>query len=121
MICQEFDSTEQTVAKRWKLRDIPPAKDGTWTTKEVCKIIFGDKEGERLRLTTEQADKLSLENAQKRRELVPVDTVLIAGQRFIAAAKPRILASSMSDQEKDLVLQDISNLATEKMIDVSER
>jgi phage terminase Nu1 subunit (DNA packaging protein) len=109
--------TGETFAKRWKARDMPPGEDGRWSTRQVCAIVFGDKEGERLRLTTEQADKVALENAEKRRELVHIDEILAGASRFIAAAKSRILASSMTDEEKDQVLQDLAGLASKKVAD----
>jgi phage terminase Nu1 subunit (DNA packaging protein) len=108
---------EETFAKRWRQMDIPAGKDGMWSSKQVASIIFGDAAGEKLRLITAQADKITLENNEKRGELIHIDEILAGASRFIAAAKSRILASSMSDEEKDQVLQDLAGLASKKVAD----
>lgn len=52
-----------------------PDEDGKFTTPQILKAAFGDIESEKLRKVREEADKIALENARTRRELVPAADV----------------------------------------------
>lgn len=76
-----------------------------------------DIEAERLRKTTEEADKLALENEKTRGSLVEVEAVYKNGESVFVALRARILSSGLSDHEKDELLTDLMQL---KVGDFSE-
>ena len=71
----------------------------------------------KIRETKERADKLSLDNARLRGDLVSVDQMVAILASFLGAARERIMASGLDPDEKERVLGDLSgllNLAAEK-------
>ena len=73
--------------------------------------LGGDIEAERLRKTTEEADKLALANARSRGELVEIRSVKKLGEKIMVAIRNRILQMPMTDDEKDKCLTELMNLA----------
>jgi DNA-directed RNA polymerase subunit N (RpoN/RPB10) len=69
---------------------------------------------EKLRETTrrekEQADKLAIENAVSRREMVSVVEVAEFINRVFTAFKGRILAANLELEDKDQILRELGNL-----------
>ena len=65
---------------------------------------------EQLRRTKEEADKLELQNARTRGELVEVALVRKMGEKVMAAIKTRILNMPLTDDEKDQCLRDLLSL-----------
>lgn len=108
MVEQECGMDHRTAGKRFKAQDLQPDDKGKWTTKQVLSMLFGDYESERLRLTREQADKLALENAEARRELVSVAEVSESLGKFFSAAKQRIYSNpKLEDEEKDRIAREL--------------
>jgi hypothetical protein len=70
----------------------------------------GEYEAERLRKTREEADKLSLQNARARGELVEIAAVKKLGEKVMVAIRNRILAMPMTDEEKDRCLVELLSL-----------
>jgi phage terminase Nu1 subunit (DNA packaging protein) len=66
-----------------------------------------DLDAERLRKTTEEADKLALANARSRGELVEIHKVTKLGQKVLIAVRNRILSMPMTDEEKDSCLREL--------------
>lgn len=69
-----------------------------------------DLDAERLRKTTEEADKLALANARSRGELVEIAMVKRLGQNVMVAVRNRILSMPMTDDEKDACLRELLEL-----------
>lgn len=88
-----------------------PGGDGLYSTRQICAAVFGEYESERTRLAKEQADKVALENAESRRELIKVEDALEITRRFCAAIRAKFLASSLPDDEKNAILREITRLA----------
>ena len=63
-----------------------------------------DIKKEQLRRTKEEADKLELQNARTRGELVEVSRVIQMGEKIMAAMKTKILNAPLTDKEKDSLL-----------------
>jgi phage terminase Nu1 subunit (DNA packaging protein) len=79
--------------------------------RDLCRAYAGgDIEAERLRKTREEADKLAIQNARSRGELVEVASVKKLGQRVMAAVRNRILNMPMTDEEKDGCLRELLEL-----------
>lgn len=69
-----------------------------------------DLDAERLRKTTEEADKLALANARSRGELVEVAAVKKLGEKVMVAIRSRIMQFPLSDDEKDKLLTELLSL-----------
>lgn len=69
-----------------------------------------DLDSERLRKTTEEADKLAIANARSRGELVEIQKVTRLGQKILIAVRNRILSMPMTDEEKDSCLRELLSL-----------
>ena len=71
---------------------------------------LSDIKTEQLRRTKEEADKLELQNARTRGELVEVALVQKMGEKVMAAIKTRILNMPLTDDVKDQCLRDLLSL-----------
>lgn len=67
-------------------------------------------EQERLRKTREEADKIALENAKLRGELVDLPTVEKAIEDICVTVRAKVLGSSLTDEEKDEILESLYKL-----------
>lgn len=72
--------------------------------------LGGDIEAERLRKTREEADKLALQNARSRGELVEIASVKKLGEKIMIALRNRILNMPLTDEEKDRCLIELMDL-----------
>lgn len=77
----------------------------------VRAILGGDIEAEKLRKTREEADKLALQNARSRGELVEIASVKKLGEKIMIAIRNRILNMPLTDEEKDRCLLELMDLA----------
>lgn len=69
-----------------------------------------DIKKEQLRRTKEEADKLELQNAKTRGELVEVAKVIQMGEKVMAAMKTKILNAPLTDKEKDAFLLELLSI-----------
>lgn len=76
----------------------------------VAVALGGDIEKERLRKTKEEADRLALENAKTRGELVEIAVVQKLGEKVFVALRAQILAFDLDEPEKDKLLQKLLSL-----------
>jgi hypothetical protein len=106
----EFGRDYKAVKKNLIALDIHPGDDGKFSTPDIARAVFGDIDAERLRKTKEEADRIALENEKLRGELVEVAMVKQLGETIFVGLRQKILASSMTDQEKDELLTDMSSL-----------
>ncbi len=73
---------------------------------------------EKLRKLKEEADRVALENERTRGKLVEVEAVYKHFEGIFVSFRARVLASSLSNEEKDELLNDLRKL---KARDISER
>ena len=107
----EFGINPRTLTNRLKTNGIiPNEKDKRYSTQQICKAVFGDIDVERLRKLTEEADKLALDNEKTRGGLVEIEAVYKHFQGLFVALRSRLLASSLTDEEKDELLGDLRKL-----------
>jgi phage terminase Nu1 subunit (DNA packaging protein) len=78
--------------------------------KPVVEWNQAEYNAERTRLTREQADKLAMENAVSRRELVSVVEMAAFINRVFTAMKGRIMAANFEPEDKDQILRELGNL-----------
>ena len=82
-----------------------------YTVKDLVKAILGgDIEAEKLRKIREEADKLALQNARSRGELVEIASVKKLGEKVMIAIRNRILNMPLTDEEKDRCLRELLGL-----------
>jgi phage terminase Nu1 subunit (DNA packaging protein) len=66
-----------------------------------------DLASEKIRETRERADEIALDNARARGEFVPIDEIVEALETFCAAARQRVLGSTLLQEERDRLLNDL--------------
>jgi hypothetical protein len=66
--------------------------------------------GERLRKLKEEADKVALENEKTRGNLVEIEAVYKHFEAIFVSLRARVLASQLTEQEKDELLNDLRRL-----------
>lgn len=83
----------------WIRQGVPKNKNGTFDLRDVSEWLskrgaskVGSLEKERARLAREQADKLEMENAQTRGELVHVDDAAAAVECVVVAIRAKALS-----------------------------
>lgn len=104
----EFGINPRTLAGRLATQGIRPAADQRFSTSDICKAVFGDIDGERLRLIREQADKASLENAKTRGDLVSASDMRKVVERGLAAMIEAVkAASNLEHEDKAKILNHI--------------
>jgi len=87
----EFGIDQKTLTGRLTRYGIEPGRDNNYTTKQICDAVFGDIDNEKLRLTKEQADKLEIENAQSRGDLVKMSEIVDVMQRGLQAMTATVM------------------------------
>lgn len=101
----EFGLNRRTINKRLRQSDIQPGDDGKFSTAQICSAVFGDIDSERLRLTKEQADKIAIDNAASRSELVNATELKDVVERGLAAMVQAVLAASnLENEDKDKII-----------------
>ena len=83
---------------RYHLRDLVNALNG------------GDERAERIRKNRAESERIELQNARTRGELVEIADVKKLGERFMIALRQKILAMPLTDDEKDSCLREIVGL-----------
>jgi len=95
----EFGIDQKTLTGRLTRYGIQEGDDGKFSTSQICSAIYGDIDGERLRLTKEQADEKALNNAERRRELVPAQDFIEVTQRGLQAMTATVMGLTDIDIE----------------------
>ncbi len=106
----EFGLDRRVVATRAKTAGIEAGKDGKYSTHDIARAIFGDIQGEVLRKTREEADKLALANQKERNQLIEAPLVVKFCSGIGVVIRQKLLASSMTTDEKDELLAELKKL-----------
>ena len=93
---------------------IVPAEDGHYSTKQIAGAVFGDKEGERIRLLKEQADKVELENAQTRREQAPMAQVEKVWTAWAIGIRDAVRDQEITAEQKQNILAAVRDVDPEE-------
>lgn len=110
----------ETLSKRLHQQGEQPGADGLYSTRQICAVVFGDREGEKARLAREQADRVALDNDERRRALITVADAKRLASRYVFAARQRILALPLSDEEKNAILTDLRRLGEEDFTKIDD-
>jgi|APGre2960657404_1045060.scaffolds.fasta_scaffold279607_2 phage terminase Nu1 subunit (DNA packaging protein) len=114
---REFGLDKETLAKRLTAGGVLPGADKKFGTADICRAVFGDIEGEKLRLVREQADAQAIKNQVARRELTPTPAVRRHLEAVLVALKAGILASGLMKEEKDDLLNNLRKLGEPVRVD----
>jgi hypothetical protein len=106
----EFPINQKTLAERIRKAGIDPGTDGKFSTDQICRACFGDLRGEQTRETKARADKLEIQNLKTLGLVLDKDVVQNFCTGFGMILRKEILASSMTDEEKDESLSNIKAL-----------
>lgn len=107
----EFGCARETLKRGFRQEGIDAdAEDGKFTTAQICKALFGDLDGEKVRLTRAQADKVEMENRERSKELIEVNAAVDLAQRFCFAARQVIMLSELSEPAKNKILRELNRL-----------
>ena len=77
---------------------------------QISAALNGDIDGERLRKTKGEADKLELENRRRKGELIEVDRVIELIQRICFTIRQTIMLSPLSNDDKAKTLTELQRL-----------
>lgn len=104
----EFGINPRTLSSRIRTAGLEAGKDGKFSTAQIASAVYGDIDGEKLRLTKEQADKLAIENAESRGTLISVEVLIPRLEKVLASARQRILSNvKLDDEEKDKLILEL--------------
>ncbi len=106
----EFGLNPRTLSTRIRQAGVLPGPDHKFSTADIHKAICGDYQGERLRLVRGQADQTELANAEKRHQLVDKTDFLKRLEPLYVLTVQKIMASSMSDLEKDTLRAELCKI-----------
>jgi hypothetical protein len=118
---QEFGIDDKTLAGKIRTGGIVVGDDGKFGTLDICKAVFGDIDGEKLRLVREQADSFAIKNAASRGQLLPVEDVKKHFEGVLIALRAGILASNLEQDEKSELLLNLKRLGESVKINESNR
>jgi hypothetical protein len=112
----EFPIQRNTLAKRLRAGGIEPGPDGKFSTGQICDATFGDLRGEQTRETKARADKLEIQNLRTLDRVIDKNVVKEFCSGVCIVLRREILASTMTDEEKDECLANIKKLLDEGAI-----
>ncbi len=108
----ELGTHRDTISKRLLQLGEKQGVDGLWSLRQICAAVFIDKEHERARLAKGQADRVELDNAERKRLLVPVEDALKLARKFTFATVGVIRRNErLTTEEKNAVIAEIRGLA----------
>ena len=122
----EFGMDRKTLSKRVTALGIEPcykgkgSKERFYSTAQMAQAVFGDLEAERIRETKENADKLALQNAKARAELVSTEVVLRVYANLAVTVRQIVKHSGLSEVEKHELLKNIRQLKVSDLLEENQ-
>jgi hypothetical protein len=104
----EFNCDQRALSKRIKAAGIESGKDKLFSTSQICAAVFGDIDGERLRLTRAQADEKELSNAESRKELVRFADLLEIAHRALSAMTSTVMGMThLTVEDREAIIKQL--------------
>ena len=104
----EFGIDQKTLTGRLTRYGIEAGRDKCFSTKQICDAVFGDIDNEKLRLTKEQADKLEIENATSRGDLVVMSEMVEIVQRGLQAMTATVMGlTDLPVEYRDKIIEQL--------------
>ena len=114
----EFGVHRDTLRKVLLAGGHQPDADGFYTTRQIHQALTGDREAHKARKEKAEADRIELDNAERKRLLVPVEDALKLARKFTFAVVGIIRSDdTLGTETKNAVLGKIRGLAS---VDFSE-
>ena len=96
----ELKIHSHTLSKRLKSGSIEPGEDGLFGTMDICRAVYGDMEGEKLRDKRLDADLKEIEKHQALREWIPAALVDRVWSSLAAEIVQKISALEIPPEKK---------------------
>lgn len=107
----EFGSHRDTIRKALLAGGHQADDAGTYSTRQIHQALSGDREAHKARLEKAQADRVELDNAERRRSLIPVEDALKLARKFTFAAQAKIRAvADLTDEQKNAIIAELRGL-----------
>lgn len=103
----EFGWHATTLERARRAAGVNAGPDGKFSTRQICQIVFGDKEAALIKKLESDQRNADLKYARDSAELVPTALVVKLDAAMIIPMRQRIMSSSMTDQEKRDLLGDM--------------
>ena len=104
---REFGVKRDTLVSRARQLNILSAEDGAYSSADIAKMIFGDKEAETIGKLAAERRQVELKNALTEGELISVSYVIRLAESFLVPVRQRILSSSLTEDERAEMLDDL--------------
>lgn len=104
LAASEFGFSPRTIIQRLKGAGVLPGPDHCFCTRDLVRCLFGDLHDQKIRKTAAEAYGKELANAKTAKLLVDVQDFLKRFEPIYAGIKQHVMASSMTDAEKDRLL-----------------
>ena len=102
----EFGISDKNLTLRLRRKSIKPGEDGCYSTKQICDAVFGDIDGEKLRLTKEQADRVAWENRINEGEYIKAADYRQVTERGLSAMVAAVnSAANLEDEDKAKIIR----------------
>ncbi len=103
-----WDTTNLERARR--AAGVNAGEDGRFSTRQIARVVFGDKESEVIENLRQQRRAAELKYAQASAELIPTASVVKLADKIIVPIRQRIMSSPLADQDKRDILTDLEAL-----------
>jgi hypothetical protein len=104
---QEFGIDRNVVDRSRRHLGIEPGADGMFSTKQICAMIFGDKQLADAKRAEADAESAIRRNQREAGELIPTSVAVALVEPIMVVVRQKICALPISDAEKDDVLADL--------------
>lgn len=106
----EFGLHQAQLDRRRRALGMEPGADGFYSSRDIAAMMFGDKEAETIGKIAAERKSTELSNARQMGELIPTEVACALVERVLIAVKQRFMSSSLSEQEKTDVLEELVSL-----------
>lgn len=103
----EFHTDSVTLEKRRRTLGIEPGLDLMYSSMDIAKMIFGDKEAETIGKLAAERRQIELKNAVTEGKLIEMDVVLRWAARVVVPIRQCILSSRLPDEDKTYILEQL--------------
>lgn len=86
----EFGPDAKTIAQRLRASGTLPGKDGMFSTRQIALAVFGDIDGEKLRLAHHQANLAELEDKRQKGQLLDAAKVQSVWEQHVVALRTAV-------------------------------
>lgn len=106
---REFGSHREQMERARRANHIEPGEDNRFSTKQICAMVFGDKQLADARRAEADAESAIRRNLREDLELLPTQAAGAATDPVLIVLRQQICSSSLSEAEKDDMLEGIES------------